>query len=156
MPPTKHMTGDVFRGNLLDGFFNLIGTLTGQGILLVGMMTEAVVTPWISDRDIALQNVRYVLNSCGNLHEDFVPAPGGFIQQRAGQVLNEAVDLLGEIVDTDQSAHRHAAGGLLNAIADGTFGIMKRPADRGKGLDGVAKQDDGYYNPATEILEAAK
>ena len=62
MPPTKHMTGDVFRGNLLDGFFNLVGALTGQGILLVGMMTEAVVTPWLSDRDIALQNVRYVLN----------------------------------------------------------------------------------------------
>ena len=82
MPPTKHMTGDVFRGNLLDGFFNLVGAMTGQGILLVGMMTEAVVTPWLSDRDIALQNVRYVLGAAGGLHEDFVPAPGGFIQQR--------------------------------------------------------------------------
>ena len=61
MPPTRHMTGDVFRGYLLDGFFNLVGALTGQGILLVGMMTEAVVTPWLSDRDLALQNVRYVL-----------------------------------------------------------------------------------------------
>ena len=87
MPPTKHMTGDVFRGNLLDGFFNLVGTMTGQGILLVGMMTEAVVTPWLSDRDIALQNVRYVLGAAGGLHEDFVPAPGGFIQRRADQVL---------------------------------------------------------------------
>ncbi|HKD96529.1 MAG TPA: lysine 5,6-aminomutase subunit alpha [Micromonosporaceae bacterium] len=145
MPPTKHMTGDVFRGNLLDGFFNLVGTMTGQGILLVGMMTEAVVTPWLSDRDIALQNVRYVLNACGGLHEDFVPAPGGFIQHRAAHVLNEAIELLERIVDDK----------LLNAIADGTFGIMKRPADRGKGLDGVAEQDDGYYNPATEILEEA-
>lgn len=144
MPPTKHMTGDVFRGNLLDGFFNLVGTLTGQGILLVGMMTEAVVTPWLSDRDIALQNVRYVLGACGGLHEDFVPAHGGFIQQRAGQVLGEAVELLEEIVDDT----------LLNAIADGTFGIMKRPANRGKGLDGVAKHEPDYYNPATEILEA--
>ncbi|GAB4003010.1 hypothetical protein GCM10029992_43030 [Glycomyces albus] len=45
MPPTRHMTGDVFRGNLLDGFFNLAGVMTGQSILLVGMMTEAVVTP---------------------------------------------------------------------------------------------------------------
>ncbi len=36
MPPTRHMTGDVFRGHLLDGFFNLAGALTGQGILLVG------------------------------------------------------------------------------------------------------------------------
>ena len=25
MPPTRHMTGDVFRGYLLDGFFNLVG-----------------------------------------------------------------------------------------------------------------------------------
>jgi beta-lysine 5,6-aminomutase alpha subunit len=138
------MTGDVFRGNLLDGFFNLVGALTGQGILLVGMMTEAVVTPWLSDRDIALQNVRYVLGAAGNLHEDFVPAPDGFIQRRAHQVLDEAIDLLEKIEDDT----------LLNAIADGTFGIMKRPAHRGKGLDGVAKHDDGYYNPATEILEA--
>jgi beta-lysine 5,6-aminomutase alpha subunit len=144
MPPTKHMTGDVFRGNLLDGFFNLVGALTGQGILLVGMMTEAVVTPWLSDRDVALQNVRYVLNGAGNLHEDFVPAPGGFIQQRAHHVLDEAASLLGKIVDDT----------LLSAIADGTFGIMKRPPDRGKGLDGVAKHEEGYYNPVTEALES--
>src|SRR5262247_899446 len=99
MPPTRHMTGDVFRGNLLDGFFNLVGTMTGQGILLVGMMTEAVVTPWLSDRDIALQNVKYVLNACGGLAEDFAPAPGGFIQRRASSVLDEAVSLLERIVD---------------------------------------------------------
>jgi beta-lysine 5,6-aminomutase alpha subunit len=145
MPPTKHMTGDVFRGNLLDGFFNLVGAMTGQSILLVGMMTEAVVTPWLSDRDVALQNVRYVLNAAGGLGEDFVPAPGGFIQSRARQVLGESVALLERIVDD----------GLLNAIADGTFGIMKRPADRGKGLSGVAGHEADYYNPATEILEAS-
>ncbi|MEU8083930.1 lysine 5,6-aminomutase subunit alpha [Micromonospora sp. NPDC049101] len=145
MPPTKHMTGDVFRGNLLDGFFNLAGALTGQGILLVGMMTEAVVTPWLSDRDIALQNVRYVLGAAGGLHEDFVPAPGGFIRRRANQVLGEALDLLERIGEQT----------LLTAIAEGTFGIMKRPADRGKGLGGVAAHEADYCNPATDILEAA-
>jgi beta-lysine 5,6-aminomutase alpha subunit len=31
---------------------------------------------------------------------------------------------------------------------------MKRPADAGRGLDGVAVKAPGYYNPATEILEA--
>lgn len=143
MPPTKHMTGDVFRGNLLDGFFNLVGALTGQGILLVGMMTEAVVTPWLSDRDIALQNVHYVLNAAGRLDEDFVPAPGGFIQSRANQVLGEAVDLLERIVDDT----------LLRAIADGTFGIMKRPPTGGKGLAGVARREPGYVNPAARMLE---
>jgi beta-lysine 5,6-aminomutase alpha subunit len=146
MPPTRHMTGDVFRGYLLDGFFNLVGAMTGQGILLVGMMTEAVVTPWLSDRDLALQNVRYVMNAAGNLHEDFRPAPGGFIHQRAEQVLEEAITLLERILDHDR--------GLLDAIADGTFGLMKRPPDAGRGLGGVARKARDYYNPATEILEA--
>src|SRR3546814_9614311 len=99
MPPTRHMTGDVFRGYLLNGFFNLIGAMTGQGILLVGMMTEAVVTPWLSDRDLALQNVRYVMNAAGNLHEDFHPAPDGFIAQRARQVLGESMELLEQTID---------------------------------------------------------
>ena len=67
------------------------------------MMTEAVVTPWISDRDLALQNVRYVFNAAGNLREDFRPSPDGFIAQRARQVLGEAVDLL------DAHRRRHPA-----------------------------------------------
>jgi beta-lysine 5,6-aminomutase alpha subunit len=143
MPPTKHMTGDVFRGYLLDGFFNLVGAMTGQGILLVGMMTEAVVTPFLSDRDLALQNVRYVLDAAGGLTEDFHPPADGFIQTRARQVLSEAVELLERIVDDV----------MLNAIGDGTFGLMKRPADAGKGLEGVARRADGYYNPASDLLE---
>jgi beta-lysine 5,6-aminomutase alpha subunit len=151
MPPTRHMTGDIFRGYMLDAFFNLAGAMTGQGILLVGMMTEAVVTPWLSDRDLALQNVRYVLNAAGNLHEDFRPSPDGFIVSRARQVLAETIDLLDEIVhDSDDAGDPP----LLAAIADGTFGLMKRPADGGRGLDGVARKAPGYYNPATEILEA--
>jgi beta-lysine 5,6-aminomutase alpha subunit len=143
MPPTKHMTGDVFRGYLLDGFFNLVGAMTGQGILLVGMMTEAVVTPWLSDRDLALQNVRYVMNAAGGLAEDFHPPADGFIATRARQVLGEAVELLERIVDD----------GMLNAIGDGTFGLMRRPADQGKGLDGVVRRADGYANPAIDLLE---
>jgi beta-lysine 5,6-aminomutase alpha subunit len=144
MPPTKHMTGDIFRGYLLDGFFNLAGAMTGQGILLVGMMTEAVVTPWLSDRDLALQNVRYVLNACGGLAEDFQPPPDGFIATRARKVLAESVDLLERIVDD----------GLLSAIADGTFGLMRRPADAGRGLDGVVQRAEDYLNPAVDLLES--
>ncbi|MCU0283174.1 MAG: lysine 5,6-aminomutase subunit alpha [Candidatus Nanopelagicales bacterium] len=143
MPPTKHMTGDIFRGYLLDAFFNLAGVLTGQGILLVGMMTEAVVTPWLSDRDLALQNVHYVMNAAGRLGEDFTPADDGFIATRARHVLDEAVALL-ERIDAD---------GLLPAIADGTFGLMKRPADKGRGLDGVVARAEGYCNPVTEVLD---
>jgi beta-lysine 5,6-aminomutase alpha subunit len=149
MPPTRHMTGDVFRGYLLDGFFNLVGALTGQGILLVGMMTEAVVTPWLSDRDLALQNVRYVMNAVGDLHEDFQPAPDGYVAQRASQVLSESIDLLERII-----AHAPSnSPGLLDAIADGTFGLMKRPADGGKGLDGVIRKSDRYRNPTLDLLD---
>jgi D-Lysine 5,6-aminomutase alpha subunit. len=143
MPPTKHMTGDVFRGYLLNGFFNLAGALTGQGILLVGMMTEAVATPFLSDRDLALRNVRYVLDAAGNLHEDFHPAPDGFIAQRARAVLDEAVELL-DTIGTD---------GLLTAIAEGTFGVTRRPVDGGRGLDGVVEHAEDYHNPAVELLE---
>jgi beta-lysine 5,6-aminomutase alpha subunit len=151
MPPTKHMTGDVFRGYLLDGFFNLAGAMTGQGILLVGMMTEAVVTPFLSDRDLALQNVRYVLGAAGGLREDFHPPRDGFIQTRARQVLSEAVELLERIVDDSDPAGDVP---LLAAIADGTFGLMKRPADGGKGLDGVVERADDYDNPAITALDA--
>ncbi|GAA3986648.1 D-lysine 5,6-aminomutase subunit alpha [Allokutzneria multivorans] len=143
MPPTKHMTGDVFRGHLLDGFFNLAGVLTGQSILLVGMMTEAVVTPFLSDRDLAVANVRYVLNAAGNLAEDFRPAPDGFIVKRAHLVLDEAVGLL----------ERIGRDGLLKAIAEGTFGLMKRPPEGGKGADGVVVKAEEYFNPAIEMLE---
>jgi beta-lysine 5,6-aminomutase alpha subunit len=143
MPPTKHMTGNVFAGYLLDAFFNLCGVMTDQSILLIGMMTEGIHTPFLSDRDLAIENVRYVRNAAGRLGESFVPAPGGFIEQRAKQVLSESVGLLRRICDD----------GLLNAIADGTFGITRRPADGGRGLDGVIERAGGYFNPASEILE---
>jgi beta-lysine 5,6-aminomutase alpha subunit len=143
MPPTKHLTGNVFAGYLLDAFFNLCGALTGQSILLIGMMTEGIHTPFLSDRDLALENVRYVLRAAGRLGENFRPPPGGFIERRAQQVLAESVGLL----------RRIAGEGLLNAIADGTFGVTRRPADGGRGLDGVIERAGGYFNPASEFLE---
>ncbi len=115
--------------------------MTGQSIILIGMMTEGIHTPWLSDRDLALENVRYVRDACGNLAEDFMPRPDGMLVQRAKQVLSESVDLLGRIADD----------GLLNAIAEGTFGVTRRPADGG--LDGVVPRADGYFNPAIEILD---
>ncbi|WP_131764018.1 lysine 5,6-aminomutase subunit alpha TIM-barrel domain-containing protein, partial [Actinomadura fibrosa] len=144
MPPTKHMTGNIFQGYLLDAFFNLAGVMTGQSIILIGMMTEGIHTPWLSDRDLALENVRYVRDACAGLAEDFRPRPDGMLVQRAKQVLSEAVELL-ERVEGD---------GLLTAIAEGTFGVTRRPPDAGKGLDGVVARADGYCNPAIEILDA--
>jgi beta-lysine 5,6-aminomutase alpha subunit len=106
-------------------------------------MTEGIHTPFLSDRDLAIENVRYVREAAGRLGESFVPAPGGFIEQRAKQVLQESIGLLRRINDD----------GLLNAIADGTFGITRRPADGGRGLDGVIARAGDYFNPASEFLE---
>ncbi|HET7015970.1 MAG TPA: lysine 5,6-aminomutase subunit alpha [Streptosporangiaceae bacterium] len=146
MPPTKHMTGNIFAGYLLDAFFNLAAMMTEQEILLIGMMTEGIHTPFLSDRDLALENAHYVRHAAGRLGESFRPEPGGFIDRRAHQVLDEAVALLRKI----------CSDGLLNAIADGTFGITKRPADGGRGLDGVIVKADGYFNPAGEILDGGE
>jgi beta-lysine 5,6-aminomutase alpha subunit len=139
------MTGNVFAGYLLDAFFNLAGVMTDQSILLIGMMTEGIHTPFLSDRDLALENARYVARAAARLGENFRPPEGGFVQQRAQQVLGEAVDLL----------RRINRDGLLNAIAEGTFGVTRRPADGGRGLDGVIKRAEDYYNPASEFLEGA-
>ena len=69
---------------------------------------------------------------------------------RAREVLGGAIGLLEEIAhDTDSAGDPP----LLAAIADGTFGLMRRPPDGGRGLDGVAKKSKAYYNPASEILE---
>jgi beta-lysine 5,6-aminomutase alpha subunit len=143
MPPTKHMTGNIFAGYVLDAFFNLVAMMTEQEILLIGMMTEGIHTPFLSDRDLALENAHYVRTAAGQLGQSFHPEPGGFIDRRAHQVLDESVALLRKI----------SAEGLLNAIAAGTFGITKRPADGGRGLDGVVVKADGYFNPASDILE---
>ena len=70
-------------------------------------------------------------------------APDSFVVERAQQVLDEAIALL----------RRISTEGLLNAIADGTFGVARRPPGGGHGLDGVRNRADGYFNPVTEILD---
>ena len=70
------MTGDVFRGYLLDG------SSTRRGAHRPGHPAgrdddRGRRHPWLSDRDLALRNVHYVLNAAGNLAEDFAPPKGG-------------------------------------------------------------------------------
>ena len=70
---------------------------------------------------------------------------GACIGTDAHTVLTEAVQLLERIAEHPQ--------GLIQAIADGTFGITKRRPDGGKGLDGVVRKDADHYDPASELLE---
>ncbi|HEX8741838.1 MAG TPA: lysine 5,6-aminomutase subunit alpha [Thermoleophilaceae bacterium] len=144
MPPTKHMGGDIFAGHVLNAFFNLAALMTGQHIVLLGMLTEGIHTPFLSDRHLALGTLRYVRTAAGTLGEEFAPRPDGFVAERGRRVLGEAVTLL-ERIDEES---------LLAAIAAGVFAGVQRPTEGGRGADGVVAQAPGYFNPVTEILEA--
>ncbi|MBA2664317.1 MAG: lysine 5,6-aminomutase subunit alpha [Bradymonadaceae bacterium] len=137
MPPTKHMTGNIFRGHIQDAMFNLIGAWTHQGIQLLGMMTEAMHTPHMGDRYLALENAQYVMNSARDLGDEIVFKPGGKIQTRAQTVLIEAAALLEKVL----------ADGMFQTLEAGTFADVYRPFTGGKGLDGVFMRDHDYYNP---------
>ena len=115
--------------------------MTGQSILLVGMMTEAVVTPWLSDRDLALQNVRYVMDAAGRPARGLPPAPGRLHRPARPPGARRE--------HRAARADRRPRGkhGLLEAIADGTFGLMKRPADAGRGLDGRGREGARLLQP---------
>lgn len=59
------------------------------------------------------------------------------IQKRAQKVLKDAEELLAQI----------EKDGLFPTIEAGKFAAVKRPFNGGKGLDGVCKRDELYFNP---------
>ena len=69
MPPTKFMTGDIFRGVVQNALFNFVSQMTGQGIHLLGMLTEAIHTPFMQDRFLALENAKYVVPYLTRFHQ---------------------------------------------------------------------------------------
>jgi beta-lysine 5,6-aminomutase alpha subunit len=144
MPPTKHMTGNIFKGHIQDAMFNLVSILTGQGVQLLGMMTEAMHTPHIHDRKLAIENAQYIFNNARHLGEEILFRPGGRIERRAQEVLAKAVAMLEEV-------HRI---GLFTAIERGMFADVKRPLHSGRGLSGVLEKEEDYFNPfETELRQ---
>src|SRR5437588_6434486 len=97
MPPTRHIDGDIFRGYVLDNFFNLVGVLTGQGIQLLGMPTEAIHTPLLQDRFLSIKSALYVLNAARDLGEQFDWREDSLVARFANQILRDAVELLGKM-----------------------------------------------------------
>lgn len=142
MPPTKHMTGNIFRGHVQDAMFNMVGIMTQQGIQLLGMMTEQIHTPLIYDRHLAIENAKYIFNNARHLGEEIEFKQDGRIVGRARQVLAEAVELLEEIVHI----------GLFEALSRGLFADVKRSLTGGKGLAGVIARDPDYLNPFETLL----
>ena len=142
MPPTKFMTGNIFRGHLQDALFNMIGIWTHQGIQLLGMPTEAIHTPFMSDRYLSIENAKYIFNNMKAIGEEVEFKEDGIIRRRAQEVLDKAIDLL-------ETMERES---LFIALEKGIFGDVKRPRDGGKGLDGVAPKGKAYYNPFIELM----
>lgn len=143
MPPTKFMTGNIFKGNVQDALFNQISIWTGQGIQLLGMLTEAIHTPFMSDRYLAIENAQYIFNNMKAIGDEMEFKKDGMIQSRAKTVLGDAIELLEQV--------NHA--GLFSALEQGIFADIKRPLTGGKGLAGVSQKSEGYYNPFIKIMK---
>ncbi len=142
MPPTKFMTGNIFRGHLQDALFNLVTVWSNQSILLTGMLTEAIHTPHMQDRYLAIENARYIFNNCRHIGDEVEFKKDGIVQKRAQEVLKKADELLAE-VEKD---------GLFKTIEQGKFGGVKRPFDGGHGLEGVCTKGENYFNPFIELF----
>ena len=143
MPPTKFMTGNIFRGHIQDALFNMVTILTGQKLHLLGMLTEAIHTPFMSDRALSIENAQYIFRTIKDLGDQLTYKEGGIIQTRDNEVLTKAADLLVEIEKL----------GLFTTIKKGIFADVKRPKDGGKGLAGVVVKDDRYFNPFIEAMK---
>ena len=144
MPPTKFMTGNIFRGHIQDALFNIIGT--HQGLQLLGMPTEAIHTPFMSDRYLSIENARYIFNNMKDIGEEMEFKEGGICRQRAHLVLDNTIKLLEELVKE----------GLFTALEKGIFGDVKRPKNGGKGLAGVTLKSENYLNPFVELMKGKK
>ena len=143
MPPTKFMTGNIFRGHVQDALFNIVTILTGQKLHLLGMLTEAIHTPFMSDRALSIENAQYIFRTMHDLGDDITFREGGIMEQRANEVLQKATDLLAEIEKM----------GLFATLEKGIFADIKRSRDGGKGLNGVTRKDAVYFNPFIELMK---
>jgi beta-lysine 5,6-aminomutase alpha subunit len=144
MPPTKHKQGDIFFSHAYDVMADVVSWVTGQGIQLLGMMTEAMHNPFLMDRYVALKSSEYVYRAWRSMGGELQLRPGGQVERRANETLAKAHALLEEV----------AADGLMKAIGRARFGDVARAEDGGKGLSGVVPRGPGYFNPFLEIMEA--
>ena len=136
------MTGNIFRGHIQDALFNMIGIWTSQGIQLLGMPTEAIHTPFMSDRYLSIENAKYIFGNMKNIGDEVEYKKGGIIRRRAAEVLEKAIVLLEDM----------EAEGLFTALEKGIFADIKRPKNGGKGLDGVKAKGANYYNPFISLM----
>ena len=143
MPPTKFKTGNIFKGHVQDTLFNMVTIMTSQKVHLLGMLTEAIHTPLMSDRALSIENASYIYRTMADLGDEIEFKSDGIMAKRADQVLREAATML-ENIKRD---------GLFKTLEMGRFAGVKRPLNGGKGLDGVATKQEGYFNPFIELMQ---
>jgi beta-lysine 5,6-aminomutase alpha subunit len=146
MPPTKFMTGNIFRGHIQDALFNMIGIWTGQGIQLLGMPTEAIHTPFMSDRYLSIENAKYIFKNMRKIGDEMEFKEDGIARKRANEVLDLSIELL----------ERLEKEGLFSALEKGFFANVKRAKNGGKGLEGVVEKGDNYMNPFVNLMMGGK
>ncbi|HEX8824878.1 MAG TPA: lysine 5,6-aminomutase subunit alpha [Archangium sp.] len=144
MPPTKHKETDIFFSHAYDVMADLVAMWTRQGIQLLGMMTEAMHTPLLADRYVALKAASYIHRAAAGIDEEFTVREDGKIANRAREVFGRAMALLEEC----------QKDGMVAAIGRGHFGDVKRTETGGKGLEGVLEKAPDYFNPFQDMLEA--
>jgi beta-lysine 5,6-aminomutase alpha subunit len=124
----------------------MIGIWTNQGIQLLGMPTEAIHTPFMSDRYLSIENAKYIFSNMKNIGDEVEFKEGGIIRQRAQKVLDDTIELLEKLEKE----------GLFTALEKGIFGDVKRPKSGGKGLDGVAPKGKNYFNSFISLMKGKK
>jgi len=117
--------------------------MTDQSIHLLGMMTEAIHTPFLSDRFLAIQNAKMVQLAMKSMSDEIEFKPDGLIVNRAHQIVRQANTLLHEIAEMS----------LFTALGKGVFADIKRSFTGGKGLSGVLTKHPDYLNPAMDFLQ---
>ncbi len=142
MPPTKFKTGNIFKGHIQDALFNMTTVLTNQKIHLLGMMTEAIHTPYMSDRALAIENAHYIFKTMKDISNEIEFKTGGVIEKRSNEVLDKANQLLKQIEKI----------GMFEALERGVFAGIKRMQNGGKGLENVFKKERTYFNLILDLM----
>ncbi len=143
MPPTKFMTGNIFKAYAINTMFNFVSKASNQAIHLLGILTEAIHTPHLQDRFLSIENAKYVMNNIENLYDEIEFKKDGIIVNHANKVLDKTIEFL-KIVKEQ---------GMFESIEQGLFAEIKREKEGGKGLDGVIKKSDKYWNPIEDFLK---
>ena len=141
MPPTRHKQGDIFFSHVLDAMFNMVGMMSGQGIQLLGIPTEANHNPFLQDRFWALKSANYIFNASRSLCDELQYIPNGKVMRYARVVLDRSYKFLKQISDIS----------LFDSIERGQFAEMPRKKDGGKGHDGIFEKSRRYVNPFDEL-----